>query len=506
MRISDQQILKAVRCGLKRLAADPGNARLLSAIDIAVAELVSRCDGTRLDSLRNSCIEAKRIALRGATLMGKIGSDEFSSRLQALQEPSATNLAALEAMYAAARLVLVDVTLALNAASSERRGDAAWRGNVAAVFLDVATHDAQRAAANLAAAAIEQEVRPAASSTEGLRAYFARHAGTPALPGPFECVGATLLSDAFSRQTILARVRDAQGKERPLIIRKQAPGGVLDGACNTLAEELPFLKLGHAHGLPVPELFWHEIETSILDGDFFVTECMEGSTIDTSSLTAEGVGEAFFRQLAQMMATLHRIDWTPFAAGMRAGSRIPSGAEASAAEAALAMVKQFDDYMRRAELEPLPTMELLSDWLKRNIPPDAQRAVLCHGDIGLHKLLVKDGRITALLGWEKSRLADPSLDLACVRPIATQYVDWSGFMSWYRAAGGPEVGQASLDYYAVFAAFARLIVCEVAMGHGFPTSACPDLEYLRLGLPIKARLFNELLDAGAAVWSGAAKS
>lgn len=503
MQVSDQQILKAVRAGLKRLAAEPDNARLLSAIEIAVTELAARSDGSRLESMRNSCVEAKRLAQRAAALLGKVGSDVLSPRTQALPDPSATSIAALEAQYSSVRQLLVDGVHALGAAIGAGKGDASWRSEAAAFCHDVAAHDAQRATGDLAVVPLDDSSQPSVSLADRLKPYFARHAGTPTLQGPFDLIEARQLSGGFSRQTILVRVRDAQAKERALVVRKQVPGGFLDGACNTLDEELPYFKLGHASGLPVPELYWYETDARIIDGEFFVMACMSGTTIGSSYQMAEGIGEAFFRQLAQMMATLHRIDWTPYAMPLRAGSRIAADAAPSAANAALAMVQQFEDYWRRAELPPLPAMELLVDWLKRNVPSGDQRAVLCHGDIGFHNMLVQDGHITALLDWETSRLADPARDLSYMRPMVTQYVEWNDFMSWYRAAGGPDVAPATLDYYAVFAAFAHVIVCEVAMGNSFPNSTQPDLEYLRLGLPVKAYFFNELMQTCGPVWAGA---
>ena len=164
------------------------------------------------------------------------------------------------------------------------------------------------------------------------------------------------------------------------------------------------------------------------------------------------------------------------------------------------MVGQFESYWRNARLEPLPTLELMVDWLKRNAPQTERKIVLCHGDIGFHNLLVKDGRVSAVLDWETSRLSDPARDLSYIYPMVTHYVEWDKFMSWYRAAGGAEIDQASLDYYGVVCAFAHVIVCEVAMGDTFPRSANPDLGYLHLGLPIKAYFFNEILRDGAPIW------
>lgn len=252
--------------------------------------------------------------------------------------------------------------------------------------------------------------------------------------------------------------------------------------------------------MPVPELFWHETDVTILGGDFFVTECMPGEIVGSSYQMAEGLGEDFFQQLAQILASLHAIDWSPFATELRALSRIPVDAPADAEQAALGMVGQFESYWRNAKLEPLPTIELMVDWLKRNAPKTDRKIVMCHGDIGFHNLLVKDGRVSAVLDWETSRLGDPARDLSYIYSMVTHYVPWEKFMSWYREAGGPEIEQSSLDYYGVFCAFAHVIVCEVAMGDTFPNSANPDLGYLHLGIPIKAHFFNEVVRDGKPIW------
>ena len=506
MWVSDQQILKAVRTSLARLSADLAGtdsgrmaASQLNAINIAVGELSSRAEG-RLESLRASCADARRIALRGAALAAKIGADAFSARAEALSEAPHSGLTAVDASYAIAKQVLVDCTLCLSAASNDGQGDAAWRDAVRDFFLEVAQHDAQRAAQDAAAPAVEDSGRGATLNMDALKRYFAACKGTPRLPGPLELIEAKELSGGFSRQTIMIKVRDTAGREMPLVVRKQIPGGFLDGACNVLVDEVPFFKLGHQHKLPVPELFWHETDISILGGDFFVTECMPGSIVGSSYQMAEGLDDGFFKGLAETLAALHQIDWSPCAAELRASSKIPADAPADAKQAAIAMVKQFEDYWRAANLEPLPTLELMVDWLKRNVPQNDLKAVLGHGDIGFHNLLVQDGRVSALLDWETSRLADPARDLSYVYTMVTHYVDWKQFMAWYRAAGGAEIGQASLDYYGVFCAFAHVIVCEVAMGDTFPRSGKLDLGYLHLGLPIKAYFFNEILRDGAPIW------
>jgi hypothetical protein len=79
-------------------------------------------------------------------------------------------------------------------------------------------------------------------------------------------------------------------------------------------------------------------------------------------------------------------------------------------------------------------------------------------------------------------------------------VPWDRFVGWYRAAGGPEIDEASLNYYSIFNAFAHMLVCEVAMGARFAQAEKPELEYLQLGLPIRAFFAREMLQDCAPIW------
>ena len=254
MWVSDQQILKAVRAGLTRLGADlagTSSAHLLGAINIAVGELASRAEG-RMDSMLESCSDAKRIALRGVALTARIGTDEFSARAHALPEAPQSGLVAIEATYSIIKQLLVECALSLNAAVSSGEGDDAWRRDVGTFFLELAKHDAKRAAQSATPPEAETESRGPSLDVDSLKRYFAACKGTDRLPGPLELVDAKLLSGGFSRQTILTKVKNGSGIEESLVIRKQVPGGFLDGACNVLVEEVPFFDLCHKHGLPVP--------------------------------------------------------------------------------------------------------------------------------------------------------------------------------------------------------------------------------------------------------------
>ena len=156
---------------------------------------------------------------------------------------------------------------------------------------------------------------------------------------------------------------------------------------------------------------------------------------------------------------------------------------------------------REANLDPLPTLELILHWLNHNVPRTTRIAMLSHGDVGFHNLMGQHGRVTALLDWETARLADPAKDLAMVRAFVPTYVPWDTFVGWYRDAGGPTIDDASLDYYAIYHSFTHVLVCEVAMGARFARAEHPNLEYLQLGIPVRAFFAREMLRDCAPIWT-----
>jgi aminoglycoside phosphotransferase (APT) family kinase protein len=128
--------------------------------------------------------------------------------------------------------------------------------------------------------------------------------------------------------------------------------------------------------------------------------------------------------------------------------------------------KQLYDH----EWRDLPGYALVRDWLRANIPGDFRPGII-HGDVGTPNALFAFDppcRLTALIDWELSTIADPLLDLAwfCngirddrfpghVPEKALYNVDaWptrQELMAHYAAGTGRSM--ASFDYYLLLAMF-----------------------------------------------------
>lgn len=128
--------------------------------------------------------------------------------------------------------------------------------------------------------------------------------------------------------------------------------------------------------------------------------------------------------------------------------------------------KQLYDF----EWRELPGFALARDWLRANKPEDFRPGII-HGDVGTPNALFafdQPCRLTALIDWELSTIADPLLDLAwfCngIRddrfpghvPEKALYnvMDWptrQELMAHYAAGTGRSM--ASFDYYLILAMF-----------------------------------------------------
>jgi len=135
-------------------------------------------------------------------------------------------------------------------------------------------------------------------------------------------------------------------------------------------------------------------------------------------------------------------------------------------ESQMKSYKQLYDH----EWRELPGYALARDWLRANIPDDFRPGII-HGDVGTPNALFAFDppcRLTALIDWELSTIADPLLDLAwfCngVRddrfpghvPEKALYnvTEWptrQELMAHYAAGTGRDM--ASFDYYLILAMF-----------------------------------------------------
>jgi aminoglycoside phosphotransferase (APT) family kinase protein len=170
------------------------------------------------------------------------------------------------------------------------------------------------------------------------------------------------------------------------------------------------------HGIPVPSMNWLETDGAWLDRPFFVMERIDGCETSPTKVLMDPRFFSSRDRLAQefvaILASIHNLDWR--GAGLEF-----LGPPASESACALAEIEKWEAIVDRDALEPQPVLRAAFRWLRRHLPPPAQRVVLVHADYRTGNLLCTPaGEIKAVLDWEMTHLGDPMEDVAwaCIRP------------------------------------------------------------------------------------------
>ena len=93
-------------------------------------------------------------------------------------------------------------------------------------------------------------------------------------------------------------------------------------------------------------------------------------------------------------------------------------------------------------------------WLRRNPPPEAQKAAIAHGDYRSGNFLfTPDGQISALLDWEMCHIGDPLEDVAwAIDPFwpMTRHLPLEDGLAIWEQASGLTVDRIALDWWRLF--------------------------------------------------------
>ena len=204
-----------------------------------------------------------------------------------------------------------------------------------------------------------------------------------------------------------------------------------------LRHEGAVLQVLEAHDVPVPHVYGicEEPEGLLLSSE---------AGTDAFHRAPEDVQEAVAEEFLQALARWHAIPAEAFEA---VGLKRPDSAEAQA----LMDLDHLEAAYRAARSAPAPLLEFALRWLRRNVPAEQGRTVLVQGDTGPGQFLFAEGRLTAVIDWELSKLGDPMYDLACVRgrDLSYPFGDLPRRLARYSEISGIPVDVPKLRYYTV---------------------------------------------------------
>jgi aminoglycoside phosphotransferase (APT) family kinase protein len=211
-----------------------------------------------------------------------------------------------------------------------------------------------------------------------------------------------------------------------------------------------------AHAVPVPAMCWLETDGTWLDRPFFVMERIDGCETTPSKVLMDPrffpARDKLAEQFVDILARIHALDW-------RAAGLDFLGVPKSESACAITEIEKWEAVVDRDALEPQPVLRAAFRWLRRKLPPAAQRIVLVHADYRTGNFLcTPDGEIKGVLDWEMTHLGDPMEDVAwaCIRPWR-----WLGdekigglmgrddFYRGYSQATGLEVSDQAVRFWEV---------------------------------------------------------
>ena len=190
------------------------------------------------------------------------------------------------------------------------------------------------------------------------------------------------------------------------VLRRQPPGDLLKSA-HAVDREYRVMQALAGSAVPVPRVLALCEDRDVIGSMFFVMEYCAGRIFwDAALPDASGPGEraAIYDDMNRVLAALHSVD--PAAIGLADYGK-PGNYFAR-------QLSRWVGQYRASELDPIPAMERLMDWLSERLPPDDGRVALVHGDYRLDNMVFHpaEPRIVALLDWELSTLGHPLADLA----------------------------------------------------------------------------------------------
>jgi len=170
------------------------------------------------------------------------------------------------------------------------------------------------------------------------------------------------------------------------------------------------------HGVPVPKMYWLESDGAFLDRPFFVMERIDGCETSPTKVLMDPrffpVRARLAERFVDTLARVHSLNW-------RASGLDFLGPPTDESACGLLEIEKWDAVVEREALEPQPVLKAAFRWMRRHLPPPAQRIVLVHADYRTGNFLCDThGEIRGVLDWEMVHLGDPMEDVAwaCIRP------------------------------------------------------------------------------------------
>jgi len=257
------------------------------------------------------------------------------------------------------------------------------------------------------------------------------------------------------------------------VLRSQPPGKLLKSA-HAVDREFKVLNALKSSQVPVAEVFHLCTDTTVLGAMFYLMEFCDGEVYWNAALpeiSDKATRSAMYDVMNQAMVALHSVD-------IHQSGLSDYGKPGNYF---LRQYKRWTEQYRLTELEPIPAMHELMQWLEDNLPPDDGKECLVHGDFRLDNIMFarEQPKILAVLDWELSTLGHPYADLSyqCMQLRMPQgFGNIGGLQGLDRAELGipseeeyvalycQRIGIEKIEHWTFYLAFSFFRLAAIAQG------------------------------------------
>lgn len=188
------------------------------------------------------------------------------------------------------------------------------------------------------------------------------------------------------------------------VLRRKPPGTLLPSA-HAVDREFKVISALSTQGFPVARPHALCEDDGVIGSMFYVMDKVEGRVFWDLKLPGLAPAErrAIYEAQTDTLARLHAFD--PEVIGL--------GDYGKPGNYFARQVGRWTKQYRASEIDPIPAMDRLIEFLPDTLPPEGPTRVV-HGDFRLDNLIVAPDRaqVRAVLDWELSTLGDPMADLS----------------------------------------------------------------------------------------------
>lgn len=343
-----------------------------------------------------------------------------------------------------------------------------------------------------------------ATQTKDLQAVLADYISEKILKKPnIKLTNFTQPSGGWSDETYMFDIHwreNEQEKRKGFVVRKVKKVGLMAKNKNLYPQYAILDILSSQTNLPVPKVYAFEEDESVLGGEFFVMEKLEGKSyvpwsregrlFFAEASKSKNITEDFVRYLAD----LHTFNYKSL------DLKLPLK-EIDSEKYLDEKIKDLEERYSAYKFYDDPIITDTFEWLKQNKPKPIELAII-HNDYRTGNLLFQDNQITGILDWEAVEIGDPRMDLAyvCVKPnrmdspLVCYLLEREWFLNTYRQKAKIEFTDEEIFYFEVFHQL-RFYLISLSAGHAFIREGSTDLRMSRQGyrLILMKNMLAELL-------------